>query len=406
MQFTPQQLAGAGRYSHKTRIGNWCEDLAIEQVKLQDFLDNKKKGTLLTMQAGIRAQKSLQPVPVTFSTDGCLRFGDSIKLESRSTNGDLSCNTNEKLSYTDEIYAVSVCGSNSRTKSVTPGCARNTFVIEKYPKYDYPDNILRTGQPFLLGCNPSLRTDDESGMLRPLLYLSSKIVDTNNFAKMSNHQQVSLLGGDIKYSMVWETLGVADRRYQRSGVPVTANTPFILRHKATGTPLACDPAYPQTTDFGREFEVACHQYVKKGKTLNLISEKRGLSTGDTRQRGELMHNHWMFVTSQNEADGKDTRQFVRITSAVIIDNIRKAIEAKGADSYAGLKRAFDIIDDRGNGFLDTQEFRYALSDYGIHLRDEEFNIVQKHFDSNGDGVISFGEFMNAIERQSVDESKK
>ena len=92
--------------------------------------------------------------------------------------------------------------------------------------------------------------------------------------------------------------------------------------------------------------------------------------------------------------------------AVILDKIRAAIEAKGADSYAGLKRAFDIIDDRGNGFLDTQEFRYALSDYGIHLLDEEFNMVQKYFDSNGDGVISFGEFMAAIEGQSGNESKK
>ena len=85
-----------------------------------------------------------------------------------------------------------------------------------------------------------------------------------------------------------------------------------------------------------------------------------------------------------------------MTPAVILEKVRNAIEAKGADSYAGLKRAFDIIDDRGNGFLDTQEFRYALSDYGIHLRDEEFDMVQKYFDSNGDGVISFGEFMKAI----------
>ena len=56
MQFTPQQLAGAGRYSHKTRIGNWCEDLAIEEVKLNDFMSNKRNGTLLTMQAGQRAE--------------------------------------------------------------------------------------------------------------------------------------------------------------------------------------------------------------------------------------------------------------------------------------------------------------------------------------------------------------
>ena len=33
MQFTPQQLAGAGRYQHKTRIGNWNEDAALEEVR-------------------------------------------------------------------------------------------------------------------------------------------------------------------------------------------------------------------------------------------------------------------------------------------------------------------------------------------------------------------------------------
>lgn len=26
MNFTPQQLSGGGKYSHKTRVGNWYED--------------------------------------------------------------------------------------------------------------------------------------------------------------------------------------------------------------------------------------------------------------------------------------------------------------------------------------------------------------------------------------------
>ena len=37
MQFTPQQLAGAQRYGSKTRIGNWFEDLCIEDAKKLDM---------------------------------------------------------------------------------------------------------------------------------------------------------------------------------------------------------------------------------------------------------------------------------------------------------------------------------------------------------------------------------
>ena len=33
----------------------------------------------------------------------------------------------------------------------------------------------------------------------------------------------------------------------------------------------------------------------------------------------------------------------------------------------------------------------------VYTYDEEFDMAQKYFDSNGDGVISFGEFMKSIE---------
>ena len=47
MQFTPQQLAGAQRYGSKTRIGNWLEDVCIEDVKRHDeTLSNKAFHTL------------------------------------------------------------------------------------------------------------------------------------------------------------------------------------------------------------------------------------------------------------------------------------------------------------------------------------------------------------------------
>lgn len=33
MQFTPQQLQGGTKYSHKTRIGNWYEDMEFDETK-------------------------------------------------------------------------------------------------------------------------------------------------------------------------------------------------------------------------------------------------------------------------------------------------------------------------------------------------------------------------------------
>ena len=46
MQFTPQQLAGAGRYKPRTRIGNWQEDIRLEETKFKDFRRKKEQGLL------------------------------------------------------------------------------------------------------------------------------------------------------------------------------------------------------------------------------------------------------------------------------------------------------------------------------------------------------------------------
>ena len=48
MQFTPQQITGAQRYSSKTRVGNWFEELCLEDAKNaetnnSDFIKFKEK---------------------------------------------------------------------------------------------------------------------------------------------------------------------------------------------------------------------------------------------------------------------------------------------------------------------------------------------------------------------------
>ena len=33
MQYTTQQLQGGPRYSYKTRVGNWKEDIELDEIK-------------------------------------------------------------------------------------------------------------------------------------------------------------------------------------------------------------------------------------------------------------------------------------------------------------------------------------------------------------------------------------
>jgi Ca2+-binding EF-hand superfamily protein len=213
---------------------------------------------------------------------------------------------------------------------------------------------------------------------------------------MSNHQEVVMEGGKMHYDYTWTAQKVATRQYQPEGGPVLAGAEIILTHNATRAPLAADKAFPMGTDFGGEYEVACHQYLARGKALTMIHESKGICTPDVRQRAELPQNRWVFRTAERPEEAEDTRSFVQMTKDGILTKIKSLIRERGNTGIRALGRLFRIIDDRGNGLLDREEFRYGLQDFGIALTDEEFGLVMDQFDRNGDGVISFDEFLVTI----------
>ena len=57
---------------------------------------------------------------------------------------------------------------------------------------------------------------------------------------------------------------------------------------------------------------------------------------------------------------------------------------------------FRILDNNGNRQLDIKEMQYGLSDFGIHLDDEQARAVLEHFDRDRSGSVDYNEFLRVI----------
>eukprot|EP01045_Picozoa_sp_COSAG04_P004628 COSAG04_NODE_204_length_20429_cov_6.166896_9_plen_1552_part_00 len=68
----------------------------------------------------------------------------------------------------------------------------------------------------------------------------------------------------------------------------------------------------------------------------------------------------------------------------------------GLNSKLKAEEAFRKIDKDNSGELDAREFHLALKYLHIHLNERQIEVLMKHLDKDGDGVISIEEFMSVI----------
>jgi hypothetical protein len=281
--YTPQQLAGYKGYQRRVKVGNWSEDLELEQVKLQDFLFKKENGLLKCTQQEQRFAHALQETAVySKHDDGYVHFGDIVMVFNQATDGCLSSDLDEKL--TDETFA-------AQTTWYTEPCARTTFEIVRYEGkgdkrdaiFDYGDDILHFSQKFRLRCHATLTERD--------IFLMSQPKTPNSFARYSRQQEVCLTTGR-GWNTVWECVCLDPQfRLEMEGQPIMSNAPMAVLHCQTNQFLASDKI-KYYNEFGSEYELFCKNY--------LDGQRGQLGTRDRRGLGE--QNRWCFVNKMPNAE--------------------------------------------------------------------------------------------------------
>ena len=71
---------GIRTYNSSVRVGNWNEDICLEEDLLKDFLLRKENGTLLIQKKAKLRELYQQTVELSHSQDGYVHFGDNVML--------------------------------------------------------------------------------------------------------------------------------------------------------------------------------------------------------------------------------------------------------------------------------------------------------------------------------------
>ncbi|XP_040270075.1 cilia- and flagella-associated protein 161 [Bufo bufo] len=270
-------------FSPSVRIGNWNEDVSLDEDLLKDFLEKREKGELLIQKSSNLKKNVLKKADLSISKDGVLHFGDVVMLlnpenSEQSLSNPSPVYGNYTLSVNPEESALHVrshltapCGV-SASCNVKP-CGRNAFIITSV-------DASEPGEPLCYGQNFALKTAED---FMGHLYLTSDRQSFLKSSKKSHLQEVSLTD-QASYETCWQVVHLDPQfRLEHEGLPVPANTKVLIVHSKTNQCIAVLRKYILWTLFGKECEITAHTYLNG-------------------HRVEENENHWIIVTGNPSDD--------------------------------------------------------------------------------------------------------
>ena len=270
MQYTPQQMQGYQGFNPKCRIGNWSEDVALQEAKMEQYFRAKNSGNLISEKISRKMNVHLQKCKL--SSGDVIQFGDIVMLQNKDTLGYLSFDLDDDVSEHSHKKKYGATTGHSDVNAVN----RNCYVIHRVKSQDLfvipkeEENYLHYGQPF------TLRTVDDLG--DETLFLTSEAKSTTTFSPVSCQNEV-YFSNKYTYASQFIVDHLTKRmRLEYEGDPVNPRCGVVIRHMQTNQFLSSETKFIKNNDFGKEYEVC-------GKT-NLDMHKKEKST-----------NVWSFVNT-------------------------------------------------------------------------------------------------------------
>ncbi|XP_055850994.1 cilia- and flagella-associated protein 161 isoform X2 [Episyrphus balteatus] len=248
------------RYRPSVRIGNWFEDICLEEDEIKAFLRKRQKTELLIQKTRLLFVNFHAKVELDALSDH-IQFGAVVQIlscinicpDNSSLKSALSVIINEqvvrKSLRINEICELTVA------PSVQP-CARNSFKIISGDSKNRDGEPLRFGQNFCLQC-----ADAEE---QPLLLISMQ--KSADLATMIQPSFDSRKRGEINLPVAlcleknigpgksipsayarWRCYHADPKmRFETDGAPIPPNTPLVITHFATNRNLATENIIIQT----------------------------------------------------------------------------------------------------------------------------------------------------------------
>ncbi len=409
---TPQQVQGGSLYSHKTRLGNWAEEIAINDAKLDNFRQRSETGALALRKQEIKLERCNEIVPHSFSEDGLVRFGDSVIIQHSQTGVLLACDPFEAVVQNQELYLVT-----GAEQPIVPK-ARNTFKIVQPPArqqdkvFDPSDPVLKIGQPFCLACSESLLVGN-ANILNPQLYLCSTKKNERVGTLTTNRQLVYMApsnDADTVWTYTVPSMGRRNgsERYLAIGQPVPAGSTLQLTHRQTNMNLCVDPKNQIQSEFGVESECYADRTALTGKLSLMVSELNGESTSSTLAKPENPIYGWQVVLSGEPSAAEDNRTLPPVASQeTIMEELRYQVTSKGVDAYWSLRAYFLALESKALnvGKIDREDLKDALRRWGVGLEDRFLDPIINTLDATKLGLLEWRQFLKFIRGGEMSEAR-
>jgi Ca2+-binding EF-hand superfamily protein len=368
MQFTPQQMAGYKGYSSGVLIGNWSEDVQVQEDKLRAFLTQSQASGVDPVSV-LTARVGLAPV----QRDGFVRFDAALQIRSLVNGGvdDLAIAIDTTPKRRPKLNHAVVTLSASPVPQ-----ARSTWFIRKTRD---ASNALyeQAGEGDLLHYGQLCKIVNEYGSHDGFHALVSEKMTATTQSRGGKQLVSAALGASSDMSWVVEP---ADATQGNDGEPIRVGAKIVIRHAMTRTPLLADTTSKMVSVGGAEIEVSAHM-------AKLQATK--VTTPQTPP------NFWSI---QMAPAGTVFRPPATLpTAKPVLERVRSRIlQRAGSSGFRAIVRSLNLMDDDGSKTLSRAEFKEGMATYGLALSTAEVDHVFAEFDRNGDGQITVSEFLRTL----------